>query len=58
MGEALSQGQRVVADRESFAVLFIGTQQHPGVGLVGIVEMFGRITERHTQRMAELGLSA
>jgi tRNA-(MS[2]IO[6]A)-hydroxylase MiaE-like protein len=58
MGEALSQGQRVVADRESFAVLFIGTPQHPGVGLVGIVEMFGRITERHTQRMAELGLSA
>lgn len=58
MGEALSQGQRVVADRESFAALFMGTPQHPGVGLVGIVEMFGRITEQHTQRMAELGLSA
>lgn len=58
MGEALSQGQRVAADRESFSTLFIGTSQHAGVGLVGIVEMFGRITERHTQRMAELGLSA
>ena len=58
MGEALSQGQRVAADREAFSTLFLGTAEHPGVGLVGIVEMFGRITERHTQRMAELGLGA
>jgi hypothetical protein len=58
VGEALSQGQRVAADREAFSTLVVGTGQHPGMGLVGIVEMFGRITERHTQRMAELGLSA
>jgi len=58
MGEALSQGQRVAADREAFSTLVVGTDEHPGMGLVGIVEMFGRITERHTRRMAEMGLSA
>ena len=58
VGEALSQGQRVAADRDTFSTLLVGTGEHPGMGLVGIIEMFGRITERHTQRMAELGLSA
>jgi tRNA-(MS[2]IO[6]A)-hydroxylase (MiaE)-like len=58
VGEALSQGQRVAADRETFSTLVVGTDEHPGMGLVGIIGMFGRITERHTQRMAEMGLSA
>jgi hypothetical protein len=58
VGEALSQGQRVAADRDTFSTLVVGTDEHPGMGLVGIIEMFGRITERHTQRMAEMGLSA
>ena len=58
VGEALSQGQRVAADRETFSVLLVGSDGAAGMGLVGIVEMFGRITERHTQRMAELGLSS
>jgi hypothetical protein len=58
VGEALSQGQRVAADRDALSVLVMGSEDSPGMGLVGIVEMFGRITERHTQRMAELGLSA
>jgi hypothetical protein len=58
VGEALSQGQRVAADRDALSVLAMGSDDSPGMGLVGIVEMFGRITERHTQRMAELGLSA
>ncbi|MFI7588445.1 ferritin-like fold-containing protein [Spongisporangium articulatum] len=58
VGEALSQGQRVAADREAFSVLLVGAGGTTGMGLVGIVEMFGRITERHTQRMAELGLSS
>jgi hypothetical protein len=58
VGEALSQGQRVAADREAFSTLVVGTDEHAGMGLVGIIEMFGRITERHTRRMAELGLSA
>lgn len=58
VGEALSQGQRVAADRDSFAILLTGTSEHPGMGLVGIVSMFGRLTEQHTKRMAEMGLSA
>lgn len=58
VGEALSQGQRVAADREAFSVLLVGGSGTTGMGLVGIVEMFGRITERHTQRMGELGLSS
>jgi hypothetical protein len=58
VGEALSQGQRVAADRETFSTLLTGTGEHPGMGLVGIVSMFSRITEQHTKRMAEMGLSA
>jgi hypothetical protein len=58
VGEALTQGQRVAADREAFSTLMTGSDKTPGMGLVGIVEMFGRITERHTQRMAEMGLSS
>jgi hypothetical protein len=59
VGEALSQGQRVAADREAFAVLLVGTTHGvPGAGLTEIVHMFGRITERHTKRMESLGLSA
>jgi hypothetical protein len=58
VGEALSQGQRVAADRETFSVLLVGSGNAAGMGLVGIVEIFGRITERHTQRMAQLGLSS
>jgi hypothetical protein len=58
VGEALVQGQRVAADRETFSTLVVGSDEHPGMGLVGIIEMFGRITERHTRRMHELGLSA
>jgi tRNA-(MS[2]IO[6]A)-hydroxylase MiaE-like protein len=58
VGEALSQGQRVAADREAFSTLLVGTEGVPGGGLTEIVHMFGRITERHTKRMESLGLSA
>jgi hypothetical protein len=58
VGEALSQGQRVAADRDAFATLLVGSTGRPGAGLTEVVQMFGRITERHTKRMEELGLSA
>jgi hypothetical protein len=58
VGEALSQAQRVAADRDAFAILLVGTTGLPGAGLTEIVHMFGRITERHTKRMESLGLSA
>jgi len=58
MGEALSQAQRVAADRDAFAVLLVGSKGVPGAGLTEIVHMFGRITERHTKRLESLGLSS
>jgi len=58
VGEALTQAQRVAADREAFSTLLVGSGAFPGTGLAEVVNMFGRITERHTQRMAELGLSS
>lgn len=56
VGEALSQAQRVAADREHLAELLISGQ--PGADLAELVRMFGRMTERHSRRMARLGLAA
>ena len=58
VGEALSQAQRVAADRDAFAFLLVGSGGLPGAGLTEVVHMFGRITARHTTRMESLGLSA
>jgi hypothetical protein len=58
VGEALSQAQRVAADRDAFAFLLVGSKGMPGAGLTEVVHMFGRITARHTKRMESLGLSA
>lgn len=58
VGEALSQAQRVAADRDAFAILIVGSDAVPSAGLTEIVHMFGRITERHTKRMESLGLSS
>lgn len=58
VGEALSQAQRVVADRDAFSTLLVGSGAFPGTGLAEVVQMFGRITEAHTQRMSQLGLAA
>lgn len=58
MGEALSQAQRVAAERDALAGLLAGA---PGAGSMDLVElgrMFTRIAERHTKRMAALGLAA
>ena len=57
IGEVLSQAQRVAVERESLASLIIGSGR-PGLDLVEIGRMFGRLTEAHTKRMAALGLSA
>jgi hypothetical protein len=58
VGEALSQAQRVAAERDSFDTLFVGTVQRPGIGLGGVSAMFNRIIERHARRMASLGLAS
>jgi tRNA-(MS[2]IO[6]A)-hydroxylase (MiaE)-like len=58
VGEALSQAQRVAADRDGLTALMVGTADRPGADLAELVKMFGRLTESHSRRMAALGLSA
>lgn len=57
MGEALSQAQRVAAERDALSALLVGGSA-PGFDLAEIGRMFASLTEAHTQRMATLGLSA
>jgi len=58
MGEALSQAQRVAAERDALAGLLAGGVDHPGMDLAGIGRLFTRLTENHTKRMEALGLHA
>ena len=58
MGEALTQAQRVAAERDALSALLAGGVDRPGLDLAAIGRMFIRITERHTERMAELGLAS
>ncbi|WP_395656072.1 ferritin-like fold-containing protein [Nocardioides sp.] len=58
MGEALTQAQRVTADRDALTALLAGGVDRPGLDLAAIGRMFTRITERHAERMAELGLAS
>jgi hypothetical protein len=58
MGEALSQAQRVAAERDALSTLLVGGVDRPGMDLAEIARMFARLTERHTARMATLGLQA
>jgi hypothetical protein len=52
VGEAISQTQHVLADRDELMTLFV-----TGVGdLAGIARLITRITERHEARMLTLGL--
>lgn len=54
LGEALSQGQAVAVERDALSGLLVGG----GADLTEIGAMFTRLTDRHSQRMARLGLSA
>ena len=58
MGEALTQAQRVAAERDALSALLAGGVDRPGLDLAAIGRMFTRLTERHAERMAELGLSS
>lgn len=57
VGEALSQAQRVAADRDALAELLVSGDGRGGADLLEIGRMFSRITEAHTARMARLGLT-
>lgn len=56
MGEALTQAQRIAADRDALSGLLAGGVDMPGLDLAAIGRMFTRLTERHAERMAEIGL--
>ncbi|WP_374999978.1 ferritin-like fold-containing protein [Aeromicrobium sp. CTD01-1L150] len=58
MGEALSQAQNVVAERDALSAVIVGGADTPGLDLAAIGRMLTRITEAHTGRMESLGLSA
>ena len=58
VGEALSQAQRVAAERESLALLLVGGGDRPGADLAELGRMFDRLTAAHTARMEALGLKA
>lgn len=58
VGEALSQAQQVVAQRDELSALLAGGSDRPGMDLATIGRMMVRLTERHSERMAALGLSA
>lgn len=58
MGEALSQAQRVAAERDALSALLAGGVDRPGMDLAAIGRMFTRLTENHARRMALLGLAS
>lgn len=58
VGEALSQAQRVAAEREALSALLAGSLDVPGFDLAEVGRMFTRLTEAHSKRMANLGLAA
>jgi hypothetical protein len=54
VGEAISQSQHVLADRDALMMLLVeGTGE-----LSGVASLISRITERHEDRMKALGLSS
>ncbi len=58
VGEALSQAQRVAAERDALSTLIIGGVDRPGADLAEIGRMLARLTDNHSRRMADLGLAA
>ena len=58
MGEALSQAQRVAAERDALTALLAGGVDRPGMDLAAIGRLFTRLTENHSKRMEALGLAA
>lgn len=53
MGEALIQAQQVAVERDALLGLLVA-----GGDLAGISRLLSRLTDRHTERMGRLGLSA
>ena len=58
MGEALTQAQRVAAERDALSALLAGGVDRPGMDLAAIGRLFTRLAENHAKRMDALGLDA
>lgn len=58
VGEALSQAQRVAAERDALTSLLVGGTSYAGADLAELSRMFARLTDAHTVRMGRLGLTA
>jgi tRNA-(MS[2]IO[6]A)-hydroxylase (MiaE)-like len=58
VGEALSQAQRVAANRDALTSLLTGTVDRPGMDLAAMSRMFTRLVENHARRMSTLGLQS
>ncbi len=58
VGEAISQAQRVAADRDGLSHMLIGDADRPGMDFADLGKMFDRLTAAHSQRMQILGLQA
>ncbi len=57
MGEALTQAQGVAAERDALSALLAGGVDVPSLDLAALGRMFNRLTEKHAERMALLGLA-
>ena len=57
-GNFLKTMLRLAAERDALSSLLAGGVDRPGLDLAAIGRMFTRLTERHTDRMAELGLES
>jgi len=57
MGEALTQAQGVAAERDALSALLAGGVDVPSLDLAALGRMFSRLTEKHAERMARLGLA-
>ena len=57
VGEALSQAQRVAAERDALSALLVGGVDRPSADLAEIGRMLARLTDQHSRRMSALGLA-
>jgi len=58
VGEALSQAQRVAAERDALTEFLVSSGDTTPIDLAEIGRMFNRLTENHTRRMQSLGLAS
>jgi tRNA-(MS[2]IO[6]A)-hydroxylase (MiaE)-like len=58
VGEALSQAQRVAAERDLLSALLVGATDQQELDLATVGQMFTRLTDQHVLRMSTLDLQS